>query len=85
MIENGIKETVDFSFAGLWAFCDTYSHEVLYSDMKKCFIPRFNAALLSLTGLSGERLTEQLQRQIKTISERGNQEKRFWQDEIEKI
>lgn len=85
LIENGIKESTDLSFSPLWAFCDTYSHEVLHSDMKKCFIPQFNATLLKLIGLSNELLVNQLKRQIVTISERGNQEKLFWQEEIEKI
>lgn len=85
LIENGIKETAELSFSPLWAFCDAYSHEVLHSDMKKCFIPRFNAALLELIGLSNELLLNQLKRQIATISERGDQEKLFWQGEIKRI
>jgi len=85
LIENGIKETADISFSPLWAFCDTYSHEVLCSDMKKCFIPQFNTTLLRLTGLSDELLTSLLKKQIATISKRGNQEKLFWQEEIQKI
>lgn len=85
LIENGIKETAEISFSPLWAFCDAYSHEVLHSDMKKCFIPRFNATLLELIGLSNELLLNQLKRQIATISERGDQEKLFWQGEIKRI
>ncbi|MCI9071901.1 MAG: HindIII family type II restriction endonuclease [Lachnospiraceae bacterium] len=85
LIENGVKETSDISFSSLWAFCDTYSNKVLCSDMKKCFIPQFNAALLELTGLSDKLLLNQLKKQIVTISERGNQEKLFWQEEIQKI
>lgn len=85
LIENGIKETADLSFSSLWAFCDAYSHEVLCSDMKKCLIPKFNASVLKLTGLSNESFVTQLKKQIVTISERGNQEKQFWQEEIKKI
>lgn len=85
LIENGIKETAELSFSPLWAFCNAYSHEVLHSDMKKCFIPRFNATLLELIGLSNELLLNQLKRQIATISERGDQEKLFWQGEIKRI
>lgn len=85
LIENGIRETAHMSFSSLWAFCNIYSHEVLCSDMKKCFIPKFNVALLSLTGLSDELLAAQLRRQIIAISERGNQEKQFWREEIKKI
>ena len=85
LIENGIKETSEISFSSLWAFCDSYSHEVLCSDMKKCFIPKFNATLLELAGLSNESFEKQLKNQIVTISERGDQEKFFWQKEIKKI
>lgn len=85
LIENGIKETADTSFSPLWAFCDAYSHEVLCSDMKKCFIPKFNATVLELIGLSDELFVNQLKKQIATISERGNQEKLFWQEEIKRI
>ncbi len=85
LIENGIKETATVSFSPLWAFCDTYSHEVLCSDMKKCFIPKFNTTLLELFGLNDALFAEQLKKQVVAISERGDQEKRFWQEEIKKI
>lgn len=85
LIENGIKETPELSFSPLWAFCDTYSHKVFCSDMKKCFIPQFNATLLELIGLSDKAFKNQLKQQIVTISKRGNQEKLFWQEEVKKI
>ena len=53
--------------------------------MKNCFIPEFNATLFLLTGLSGERFKKYLREQIVTISRRGDQEKGYWQEEIEKI
>ncbi len=85
LIENGIKETATVSFSPLWAFCDTYSHEVLCSDMKKCFIPKFNTTLLELFGLNDALFAKQLKKQVVAIAERGGQEKRFWQEEIKKI
>lgn len=85
LIENQIKETKDLSLASLWGFCDSYSHEVLCSDMKKCFMGKFNAALLCLTGLNDKMFSAQLGSQISTIVERGTQEKVFWQSEIESI
>lgn len=85
LIENGIKETADISFSPLWGFCNDYSHKVLCSDMKKCFMPQFNSALLSLVGLDGELFADRLKQQIAAISERGSQEKMFWQEEIKKI
>ena len=85
LIENGIKETAEMSFSGLWGFCDTYSHEVLCSDMKKCFIGQFNSQMLRLIGLSNEHFSAQLNAQISTIVDRGNQEKLFWETEIRRI
>lgn len=85
LIENEIKETEDLSLAPLWGFCDSYSHEILCSDMKKCFMGKFNVALLCLTGLSDKAFSAQLESQISTIVERGTQEKVFWQSEIESI
>lgn len=85
MIENEIKETSDVSLAPLWGFCDTYSHEVLCSDMKKCFIENFNSVMLHLADLSDRLFSEQLDAQITTIIERGVKEKSFWETEIRKI
>lgn len=85
LIEHNVKETAEMSFLSLWGFCDSYSHQVLCSDMKKCFMEKFNDTLLQLTGLSKDIFSSQLRTQIGTIVERGNQEKLFWQTEIKKI
>lgn len=85
LIENGIKETPDLSFSPLWAFCDAYSHKILCSDMKKCFMPQFNVKMANLTGLRQSLLAERLKDQIEAISIRGELEKKFWHEEIRKI
>lgn len=85
LIEHGIKETLEMSFRSLWGFCDSYSHQVLCSDVKKCFMEKFNDTLLHLTGLSKDIFSAQLRTQISTIVERGNQEKLFWQTEIQRV
>ena len=41
--------------------------------------------MLELLGLSDESFANQLKKQIVTISERGSQDKLFWQEEIKKI
>ena len=53
--------------------------------MKKCFIEKFNSAMLHLTGLTGTLFSEQLNAQITTIIKRGVEEKNFWETEIRKI
>ena len=85
LIENGIKETPEISFASLWDFSNIYSHKILYSDMKKCFIPQFNSTLLHLTKLSEKGLEDQLKMQIAAISERGKRERSFWVEEIQRM
>ena len=85
LIENGIKETPNLSFAPLWNFCELYSHKVVYSDKEKCFMQQFNSEVLALTGLDSSVFSAQLSAQIKTITERGNLEKSLLEEEIKKI
>ena len=85
LIENGIKETPNLSFALLWNFCELYSHKVVYSDKEKCFMQQFNSEVLALTGLDSSVFSAQLSAQIKTITERGNLEKSLLEEEIKKI
>ena len=85
LIENGIKETPNLSFAPLWNFCELYSHKVVYSDKEKCFMQQFNSEVLALTGLDSSVFSAQLSAQIKTITERGNLEKSHLEEEIKKI
>lgn len=85
LIENGIKETPDLSFAPLWNFCELYSHKVVYSDKEKCFMQQFNSEVLALTGLDSSVFSAQLSAQIATIIERGHREKSLLEEEIKKI
>ena len=85
LIENGLKETPNLSFAPLWNFCELYSHKVVYSDKEKCFMQQFNSEVLALTGLDSSVFSAQLSAQIKTITERGNLEKSLLEEEIKKI
>ena len=85
LIENGIKETPNLSFAPLWNFCELYSHKVVYSDKEKCFMQQFNSEVLALTGLDSSVFSAQLSAQIKTITERGSLEKSLLEEEIKKI
>ncbi len=85
LIENGIKETTNLSFSSLWGFCYDYSQGLFYSEIKKCFIKQFDTQLFMLLGLDNELFTELLDEQITTIIKRGEQEKLFWEKEVNKI
>ncbi|MBQ9564166.1 MAG: HindIII family type II restriction endonuclease [Synergistaceae bacterium] len=85
LLEKGVRERKNFSLAPLWGFCKTYSHRVLCSDMKKCFIPQFNDALLESLGLGQDAFFMSLNRQKRVIVERGGQEKAFWINVLERI
>lgn len=85
LIKYGIKENSKFSFADFWNFSEKYAHSVLCSDMKKCFIEKFNKYSLSLLNMEQDLFYKLLNEQIEIITERGYYEKRFWFNEIEKI
>lgn len=85
LIEHGIKESTKLNLAMLWDFCNTYAHEVLCSDMNKCFLGKFDNYLLAVTGQKRDILLASFQAQILAIIERSGAEKEFWNGEIEKI
>lgn len=85
LIDSGIRETRELNLSHLWGFCDTYSHEVLCSDMSKSFLDRFDCELLSLTEQEHDKLAASFQKQISIIIERSEEEKLFWIGENERI
>lgn len=85
LIRYGIKESPQLDLSPVWNFCDTFSHAVLCSDMNRCFLDRFDIALLSATGLERNELFPVFQAQISAIVERSKAEKEFWHNETEKI
>lgn len=85
LIENNIKESSNLSFAKLWGFCDTYSSEVSCADSKKSFIAKFNISISELLTIPHENFALTLSRQREAIRERGEKEKKFWEEEIKNI
>lgn len=85
LIENHIQETTCYSFKNIWNFCAEISKTILYKNMKKSFIFRFNQELLKSTGKEEIFLNKILNEQIQVLIERGNFEKEFWINEIKKI
>lgn len=84
-ISHGLKETPQHNFSSIWNFCDAFSHAVLCSDMSRCFLDKFDDALLSAAGLERNELFSVFQAQISAIVERSKTEKEFWHNETEKI
>ncbi len=85
LVENGIKETKNISFASLWGFCASYSKNILYSNIKNNFIKEFNSEMLDLVGLDSKLFNNKLKEQAKITIKRSIQEKLFWENEAEKI
>lgn len=85
LIEQGVKESSELNLSAIWNFCDTYSCEVLCSDMDKCFLDKFDNHLLGVTNQKRGALSASFQKQISTITQRSGEEKKFWDGEIEKI
>lgn len=85
LVENEIRETPQLSLAVLWDFCDDYSHRVVCSDMKKCFLKEFNAELLRSLQKTESDLNNQLKIQTEAIVTRGKTEIQFWEGEVKKI
>ena len=85
MIRHGIKESKDLSLADLWGFCGAYSHEVLCSDMKTCFLEQFNDFFLQKAHLNRAPFDGLLREQIEIIVRRGEKERSFWIAELEEV
>ena len=85
LIENGIKESVKFNLSELWNFSEALSKRVLVSDMKKNFLHEFNNFIADFINISRKTLDNSLKAQVMTITERGELEKNFWLEEIQRI
>ena len=85
LIENGIKESVRLNLSELWNFSEALSKRVLVSDMKKNFLHEFNNFIADFINISRKTLDNSLKAQVMTITERGELEKNFWLEEIQRI
>ena len=85
LIENRITESPELNLSAIWAFSDTFSHKVLVSDMKKCFMQDFNNFFADLLNIDAEKINASLKVQISHIIKRSVHEKSFWLERIEHI
>lgn len=85
LLENGITESAKLSLSAIWDFSDKFSHRVLVSDMKKCFIQDFNKLLAGFLNIGGEVFDDLLKVQISYVIKRSEREKSYWLERIEHI
>lgn len=85
LIEQGTRETARLNLSVIWNFCETYSHEVLCSDMSKCFLLKLSECVISVAEKTPLELATSFHTQISTIVARSALEKEFWTNEVEEI
>ena len=85
LLENGITESAKLNLSTIWDFSDKFSHKVLVSDMKKCFMRDFNKFLAVFLNIGGEVFDDSLKTQILHIRKRSGLEKSYWLERIEHI
>lgn len=85
LLENGITESQNLNLSALWSFSDKFSHKVLVSDMKKCFMQDFNKFLADFLNIGIKVFDDSLKAQISHIIKRSGLEKSFWLERIERI
>ena len=85
MIKQGMKEDENFSLATVWNFSESFSGQVLVSNIKRNFLPLFNEFIASLLNVDSKVFDKVLNAQILTIKKRGNIEKAYWIEEITRI
>jgi hypothetical protein len=85
LLTHGIKESETVNLSALWNFGETYSHNVLVAEKKKCFIGDFDTLLLSSIGQTQTEFDKALALYIRNIVLRGKTEKAYWEDERKAI
>lgn len=85
LIENDVKEDNNINLSELWSFSQQYSNKCIVSEMKKCFIPKFDEKLLNLISKSKNNLDTYLSKYIYLLRKRGEIEKSYWLSKEESI
>ncbi|MGI6004262.1 MAG: HindIII family type II restriction endonuclease [Christensenellales bacterium] len=85
MMRNGIKESEDVDLSQLWNYSSVYSETCTIANRKANFTENLDAEMIRITGLKTRRFHEYLSQQINILKKRGDTEKDYWINEIEKI
>ncbi len=85
LLEHGMKESMNLNLSALWNFSESYAHKVSAADRKNCFLGPFNRAFLELIHCDEDLYDTSLKDQVLTIMQRGDFEKRYWEEQIDII
>lgn len=85
LIQNGIRESVNLNLSPIWNFGEEYAKICLCSDRNKSFTGILNELVMDLLGYKIAAFNSLLDNQIQVITDRGQEEKSFWESEIANI
>lgn len=85
LVENKIKETETVDFSALWNVSGKYAEHCVVAEKKNCFIPTINHTVLNLCQKNDADFKSFLRQCRKNLSNRADEETRYWRDEIVKI
>lgn len=79
LLENHVVETPDLSLAPLWQISGDYARRCFAADMKNCFLPVINDAVIAFAGSSDVVFYQFLSSQITALRARGCAEQAYLQ------
>jgi type II restriction enzyme len=85
MIKHNIKENLKLNLSQLWNYGKELSHTVVVADRKICFFSGYNQVFSATVGYQSKDYIEMLEKQVSVITQRGNTEKTFWENEKNNI
>lgn len=85
LIENNIIENSAINLSPLWNFSYNYGKDIIFSDIKNCFINFFDKILCETFAIDYDKFIIFLKKQKRLLKQRGEYEAHFWQNEIDKI
>lgn len=85
LLKLGITETNNKTFEQLWNFPQKYSKKVSISDRKDNYFKEFNKYFIEEFNLTHKQLKSLLSEEILSITDRAEQEKKYWELQQDKI
>lgn len=85
LVENKIKESETVNLSALWNVSEKYAERCVVAEKKNCFIPTINKTVLEISQKNHADFTSFLKQCRNSLSDRADDETRFWRNEIVKI
>lgn len=85
MLKEGVRESPDVSLSKYWNQSQIIASETLVSNNKKCFLPQQNKNIQKLLKITQEQFDGYFAKAVKTLTQRGELEIRYWESEIERV